>query len=570
MRETNRNSVAKTGLLLVAISLVISWISFTYFTAIDVGFLHFDTQAHLLIARRVCDSSSPGLAQLGAVWLPLTHLVSLPLVCSDVWTNTTVGTVILAIMLGVTVVILNRKTSRLRVPVRVIVLVSSIAFYLLVWSALRTSIFYTSGIGMTAVSMFSYCLLGYYMFKFVVELSGSQGAGVVAWLVVMLNPNILYLQSTSMTELPMYFGVLISMYTFWRLSKEPSKLRWLMGSGLSCFIMTTIRYEGWVILVAQGFIYIFILVRARMSVGNILGHLSQWGFGAAIGVGLWVVWNMTIFGNPLEFQNGQYSAPSNWVSGREAGYGNLKLAFLTYGWGIWDTVGVLVLLAVLGLVVFVIHTRLRKESFAPLLPLVMIPFFGFMIYKGQRPMQVNQIEDAIYNIRFALIIILTAAPMIGYLVRSSRMLKIVASVAILASHAIMLENPGISTLIEPQKASEFIFSQLQIDAANWLAENYDGKSMLLEGYGNEQLQFLSGINLREIIYEGTFRLWEPILNAPYANHIEWIVMRGPYSGFQEDQVWTIVRQQQSFLDHYVQVYGNDLYTIYRLVPEMGQ
>lgn len=570
MSKIQGSSTAKTGLLLVVMALIISCISFIYFAIQDVGFLHFDTQAHLLIARRVCDSSSPGLAQLGAVWLPLTHLLSLPLVCSDVWANTTVGTVILAMLLGVTVVTLNRKASGLRFSLRIIFLSVSVVLYLLVWGALRTSVFYTSGIGMTAISMIAYCLLGYYMFKFVLELTNSQGAGVVAWLVVMLNPNILYLQSTSMTELPMYFGVLISMYTFWRLSKEPSNLKWLMWSGLSCFVMTTIRYEGWVMLVAQGCIYIFILVRARMNIGAILGHLSQWGFGSAIGVILWIVWNMTIFGNPLEFQNGQYSAPSNWVSGREAGYGNLRLAFLTYGWGIWDTVGVLVLVGVIGLVVYLLTTRLRKESLAPLLPLVMIPFFGIMIYKGQRPMQVTQIEDAIYNIRFALIIILTTAPMIGYLVKSSRILRVAASVVILASHAIMLVNPGISTLIEPQKASAFIFSQLQIDAANWLSDNYDERSMLLEGYGNEQLQFLSGINLREIIYEGTYRLWEPILNAPYANNIEWVIMRGPYSGFQADQVWFTVREQQSFLDHYVLVFQNDLYSIYKLVPDVEQ
>ena len=225
----------------------------------------------------------------------------------------------------------------------------------------------------------------------------------------------------------------------------------------------------------------------------------------------------------------------------------------------------LVVLGGVGLVLYLFSTRLRKDSYAPLLPLVMIPFFGFMIYKGQRPMQVSQIEDAIYNIRFALIVVLSVAPMIGYLARKYLMVKIVVVIAVLASQAYMFNNPGILTLIEPQKASGFIFSQLQIDAANWLGDNYDGKSMLLEGYGNEQLQFLSGINLREIIYEGTYQLWEPILNAPYANHMEWIVMRGPYSGFPADQVWFTVREQQSFLDHYVPVFENDLYHIYKLV-----
>jgi len=555
----------KTVLILIVASFLISWGSFIYFTSQGVGFLHFDTQAHLLIARRVCDSSSPGLAQLGAVWLPLTHLASLPLVCSDVWSNTFVGTVILTVTLALVVLVVRHSTKGLVIPLRIFVALTCVIAYLLAWGALRTNVFYTAGLGMTAISMFCYCMLGFYMFKFVSELTKSQTAGVIAWLVVMLNPNILYLQSTSMTELPMYFGVLVSMYSFWRLTKEPSSLKWIFWSGVSCFIMTTIRYEGWVLLVTQAGLYILILLHSRMKIGSVIGHFSQWGFISMVGIVGWVVWNITIFGNPLEFQNGQYSAPSNWVSGREAGFGNLRVAFLTYGWGIWDTVGMLVVLGGVGLVLYLFSTRLRKDSYAPLLPLVMIPFFGFMIYKGQRPMQVSQIEDAIYNIRFALIVVLSVAPMIGYLARKYLMVKIVVVIAVLASQAYMFNNPGILTLIEPQKASGFIFSQLQIDAANWLGDNYDGKSMLLEGYGNEQLQFLSGINLREIIYEGTYQLWEPILNAPYANHMEWIVMRGPYSGFPADQVWFTVREQQSFLDHYVPVFENDLYHIYKLV-----
>ena len=46
--------------------------------------LYDDSISHLEIARRVLDSTSPGLAQLGSVWLPLPHLVMLPLV----WDNT--------------------------------------------------------------------------------------------------------------------------------------------------------------------------------------------------------------------------------------------------------------------------------------------------------------------------------------------------------------------------------------------------------------------------------------------------------------------------------------------------
>src|ERR1700719_5162959 len=42
-----------------------------------------DAEAHLNIARRVIDSRTPGPEQLGTVWLPLPHLLMLPLVWND-------------------------------------------------------------------------------------------------------------------------------------------------------------------------------------------------------------------------------------------------------------------------------------------------------------------------------------------------------------------------------------------------------------------------------------------------------------------------------------------------------
>ena len=42
-----------------------------------------DADAHLNIARRVIDSRRPGYDQIGTVWLPLPHLLMLPLVRND-------------------------------------------------------------------------------------------------------------------------------------------------------------------------------------------------------------------------------------------------------------------------------------------------------------------------------------------------------------------------------------------------------------------------------------------------------------------------------------------------------
>jgi len=38
---------------------------------------HYDAKAHLVVARRVIDNITPGWQQVGAVWLPLPHLIHL-------------------------------------------------------------------------------------------------------------------------------------------------------------------------------------------------------------------------------------------------------------------------------------------------------------------------------------------------------------------------------------------------------------------------------------------------------------------------------------------------------------
>src|ERR1041385_7144127 len=38
---------------------------------------HYDARGYLIVARRVFDSITPGWQQIGAVWLPLPHLLNL-------------------------------------------------------------------------------------------------------------------------------------------------------------------------------------------------------------------------------------------------------------------------------------------------------------------------------------------------------------------------------------------------------------------------------------------------------------------------------------------------------------
>src|ERR1700691_1325951 len=61
----------------------ISFISFAYYFQHGGLLLYGDAVAHINIARRVFDSRTPGLLQLGTVWLALPHLLMIPFLLSD-------------------------------------------------------------------------------------------------------------------------------------------------------------------------------------------------------------------------------------------------------------------------------------------------------------------------------------------------------------------------------------------------------------------------------------------------------------------------------------------------------
>src|ERR1700693_6064391 len=62
---------------------VISVVAYVITVRLHGVLLYVDSISHLEIARRVVSSTSPGLAQLGYVWLPLPHLLMLPFVWSS-------------------------------------------------------------------------------------------------------------------------------------------------------------------------------------------------------------------------------------------------------------------------------------------------------------------------------------------------------------------------------------------------------------------------------------------------------------------------------------------------------
>ncbi len=79
---------------MAGIAVLVSLFSFLYYLRHSDLLLYGDAIAHINIARRVFDSETPGLLQLGRVWLPLPHLLLIPFIWSKaMWQNGTGGSI---------------------------------------------------------------------------------------------------------------------------------------------------------------------------------------------------------------------------------------------------------------------------------------------------------------------------------------------------------------------------------------------------------------------------------------------------------------------------------------------
>jgi glycosyltransferase involved in cell wall biosynthesis/putative flippase GtrA len=503
---------------LTALSALASEAAFLYFAGRHVVLAYPDAISHMLIARRVLEASTPGVAQLGAVWLPLPHLLMLPIAGINSW--------------------------------------------------------YYSGLAGSLPSMISYVLTTRYLYLTGVGLTGNKMAGLVAAVFFAANPNVLYMQSTPMTELLLIACIAATVYHLMRWCQTGS-YRQLAATAVAALLGTLARYEAWVIDAAVIIVVLWVTwqrerparLRERLRLAE--GQLIFYATVAFAGIVGWVLWNAVIFHNPLYFQDGAFAKPSLWVSTSDVAVGHWRVAAETYLYAITDNVGWLALgLAAIGLGFYLARTRLRAESLAPLVPLVIIPFYVYALYAGQRPLHVMQISGSLYNVRFGLLTILPVALFLGYLAvvvqeRSRRWLRsagyAVLCCAVVAASALIVKG-GIDTLAEAQVFQASANQLADNQAAVWLDKHYNGGKVLMESFGNEAVTFESQIPIGSIIYEGSYRQWQPALRDPFAQGIRWIYMRHAPGG--TDGVWQALHGSDE-LSHYSLVYATPDQLIYQ-------
>jgi Dolichyl-phosphate-mannose-protein mannosyltransferase len=325
--------------------------------------LYGDAVAHLGNARRILDSRNPGLSQLGGVWLPLPHLLMLPFVQKMAWwQDGLAGT----------------------------------------WPSLLC---YVAGVA------------GFY--RLARRLLVPRWA-IVAASFYALNPNLLYLSTTAMTE-PLFLALLVWLTLLTvecvdvlRSGMTQAANRKLILISLLIFAAVFTRYDGWVLGAAIWCVLAWQVLRDKKLRVQVAPAFAVFTLITIAGPLLWLAYNQHFFHDPLDFMRGPYSAAaiekktSPPGAPHYRGWHNLGWALIFYtrtaqvDAAAWQTGFALMAAALYGL-----YMTMRR-SFdgvhrAAILLWLPLPFYLYSISYGSVPIFIPQLyPHSYYNSRYGM------------------------------------------------------------------------------------------------------------------------------------------------------------------------
>ena len=465
-----------TEKIIIFTAILLSLLSLLYYYNNGLITSYGDSRAHLNIARRTVDSLTPGLAQLGGVWLPLLHVLMLPTIWND-----------------------------------------------FMWH---------SGLSGSIVNMPMYVIAVYYIYKLIFLVTKNKFSGLIGSIILGSNINLLYIQSTPMTEV-LFVSTLVAGVYYLTLWAKTRNILHLITSAVFFFLTSFNRYEGWPVLFGA------IAVVAIVSFFNkdkkkTEGRLIIFGSIAFLSIFLWLLWQTAIFHNPIYFLNSEFSAKSQTLIAINQGmipqYKNLSVAIITFYYSLVHINGLIVLITTLtGILMLIIGAILKKNKLSPYLnlPLIIlfIPglFLIFALYNGNIPLSVPEVfannkPGTYFNIRYALYSLPALAVFSSILLKNKIYKALILIVVLL--NAYLLFGQGLNK-IATIKDSQYNFLKEVSPTSRWIKENYKKGYILASAATADPIIFGTGLDIKRFITEGNGKYWEESMQNPskYANFI---------------------------------------------------
>lgn len=501
------------GPVLLFVSLLaVSILGFLNFFFNGLGLSYNDARSHLDIGRRVVEGLKPGLAQLGSVWLPLPHILMLPTVWND-----------------------------------------------FMWH---------SGLSGALVSMISFVATGILVYLFLKELGAGIVGRLTGVLVFVANLNILYLQSTAMTELLLLATMTAGVYELLLWFKKDNVLN-LVKSAFFVMLSTLVRYDGW-FLVIFAVMLISIEVFRRRGYKTTEGVIILFSTLAGFGIFLWFMWNLLIFKDPLYFMFGPYSAHTQQeqleIAGNLATKGNLLFSIKVFLYSVaYNSNTFIAVLGALGAIVLwfdkKLKTSMKIAATALLAPLI---FNILSLFFGQSVLFIQGLSgNTWFNARYGIMMMPSVAIFVGYLVSKADKLKYVL-MGLMAFVLFFSFANGDSVALDDARVGS---SQKNVsEISGWLAKNAQEPGFILISVAShDAIIFSSGFPMSKFIHEGTGAYWENATTIP-DRWARWIVMR---TNDTNDSTFKLVSQTKAYKEGwYILVDHYPFADIYEIKPEL--
>lgn len=479
MKPPPRDKWDRETALVAQIAACASFVSFVFYSQHNYLLLYGDAVAHINIARRVFDSLTPGLLQLGTVWLPLPHLLMLPFLLSDsLWQSGIGGSL------------------------------PSLAAYVLATAGMFR-------LGRQTLSLYA---------------EPNFAARAAAWSAAVIygaNPNLLYLQTTAMTE-PLYLAffvwsvVYFSEFAHAAESDAESARASLLRCGGCLLGACLTRYDGWFLAAA---LCLAALVTGWKH-GELRRSVAKFVVVAVLAPALWLAYNAVIYRNPLEFANGPYSAraieqksiaegvaphPGSHNFTVAASY-FLKSAEFNVAEGKWQVIWVALLLLGPTIILFT-----NRRLWPLLLLAVPLPFYVLSVARGNTPIYVpGWWPFSYYNTRYGIELLpamaVCAALAMHLLLRfaQNRATKTAVTLGVLilvaGSYASVRRAQPICFREAWTNSSARIALETEV-ATNIRKLPHDARLLMYLGDHVGALQ-QAGFPLRQVINEGNHRPWK--------------------------------------------------------------
>lgn len=443
-----------------------------------------DAIAHLHIARRVFDSRFPGLTELGSVWLPLPHILMLPFVqVYALWATGLAGTI----------------------P--------------------------------SALAWIAACIGIYRLGRHFMPVS----AAALTLAFFALNPNLLYLQTTAMTE-PLFVCEMIWMVVGlleWQSAldhEDRLKVRWTQ-SWIAVVLLAAIytRYDGWILALLAWSGMGIVLLRHKQ-----LRSRSFW-IGSALLIAAplaWFAYNALAFGDWLEFARGPYSAKA--IEMRTAhgsgpphpGWHNPWVGLLFYlkvsemdSFAIWRHAALA--LSFVGTLGAWLAARRRGFTWAWLLWLP-VPFYAYSVAYSSVPIFIPVWwPHSWYNTRYGMELLPALALGLGFVAQfilagvagfkpAARRYAAVALFLLVALNAwgLVLKRPLVYVEGTLNLRARSAFDEKIPPAMRAQLAHCPGGAVLMDTSVHPELVALTGIPLRQTINESDRGLYREALAAP--------------------------------------------------------